>query len=68
MLIFLIRHPMVFIFQLIRFARVSSHDDDFNTSNKFLTALPFREGYRCHKIRKAFPKDSDHEGPRWALL
>ena len=28
----------VYIFQLIRFARVSSHVDDFNTRNKVLTA------------------------------
>ena len=33
----LIRHPMVFI----RFARVSSHVDDFNTRNKVLTAKQF---------------------------
>ena len=28
----------VYIFQLIRFARASSHIDDFNTCNKVLTA------------------------------
>ena len=28
----------VYIFQLIRFARVCSHVDDFNTRNKCLTA------------------------------
>ena len=28
----------VYIFQLIRFARVSSHADDFKTRNKLLTA------------------------------
>ena len=46
----------VFISQLIRFALVSSHVDDFNTRNKVLTAKLFRQGYRYHKIRKAFSK------------
>ena len=46
----------VCISQLIRFARVSSHVDDFNTGNKVLTAKLFRQRYRCHKIRKAFSK------------
>ena len=39
----------VYISQLIRFARVCSHVDDFNTRNKCLTA-------KLHKLRKAFPK------------
>ena len=46
----------VYISQLIRFARVSSHVDDFNTRNKVLTAKPLRQGYRYHKLRKAFSK------------
>ena len=37
--------------QLIRFARVSSHVDDFNTRYKVLTAKLLRQGYRYHKIR-----------------
>ena len=41
----------VYISQLIRFARVCSHVDDFNTRNKLL-----KEGYRYHKLRKAFSK------------
>ena len=45
----------VYISQLIRFARVSSHVDDFNTRNKVLTAKLLRQGYR-HKLRKAFSK------------
>ena len=54
---FLVRHPMVlYISQLIRFARVSSHVDDFNTRNKILTAKLLRQGYRYHKLRKAFSK------------
>ena len=46
----------VYISQLIRFARVSSHVDDFNTRNKVLTAKLLRQGYRYHKIRKTFSK------------
>ena len=46
----------VYISQFIRFARVSSHIDDFNTGNKVLTAKLLRQGYRYHKIRKAFSK------------
>ena len=42
--------------QVIRFARVSSHVDDFNIRNKVLTAKLLRQGYRYHKIRKAFSK------------
>ena len=41
----------VYISQLIRFARVSSHVDDFYTQNKVLTAKLLRQGYRYHKIR-----------------
>ena len=46
----------VYISQLIRFARVSSHVDDFNTRNKVLTAKLLRQGYRYHRMRKAFSK------------
>ena len=46
----------VYISQLIRLARVSSQVDDFNTRNKVLTAKLLRQGYRYHKIRKAFSK------------
>ena len=45
----------VYISQLIRFTRVSSHVDD-NTRNKVLTAKLLRQGYRYHKLRKAFSK------------
>ena len=45
----------VYIPELIRFARVSSHVDYFN-QNKVLTAKLLRQGYRYHKLRKAFPK------------
>ena len=46
----------VYISQLIRFARVCSHVDDFNTHNKCLTAQLLKQGYRYHKLRKAFSK------------
>ena len=45
-----------YISQLIRFARVSSHVTDFNTRNKLLTAKRFNQGYRYHKLCKAFSK------------
>ena len=44
----------VYISQLIRFARVCSNVDDFNIRNLFLTAKLLKQGYRYHKIRKAF--------------
>ena len=44
------------ISQLIRFARVSSHVTDFTTRNKLLTAKLLNQGYRYHKLRKAFSK------------
>ena len=46
----------VYISQLIRFARVCSHVDDFHTRNKCLTAKLLKQGYRYHKLRKAFSK------------
>ena len=36
----------VYISQLIRFARASSHVDDFNNRNRFLTAKLLKQGYR----------------------
>ena len=46
----------VYISQLIRFARASSHVTDFNNRTKFLTAKLLKQGYRYHKLRKAFSK------------
>ena len=46
----------VYISQIIRFARVSSHVTDFNTRNKLLTAKLLNQGSRYHKLRKAFSK------------
>ena len=45
----------VYISQLIRFARASSHDSDFDNRDKFLTAKLLKQGNRYHKLRKAFP-------------
>ena len=39
----------VFISQLIRFARVCSHVDDFDTRNKCLNAKLLKQGYWYHK-------------------
>ena len=46
----------VYISQLIRFARVCSHVDDFNARNKRLTAKLLQQGYRYYKLKKAFSK------------
>ena len=39
----------VYISQHIRFARVSSHADGFNTRNKVLTPKLLKQGQRYHK-------------------
>ena len=44
----------VYISQLIRFARASSDVSGFNCRNKALTAKLLKQGYRYHKLRKAF--------------
>ena len=41
----------MYISQLIRFARVCSHVDDFNTRNKSFTAKLLKQGYPYHKFR-----------------
>ena len=41
----------VYISQLIRFSRASSHIDDFNTRNTLLTAKLLRQGYRFIVLR-----------------
>ena len=41
----------VYISQLIRFARVCSHADDFNTRNNCFTAKLLKQGYRYHELR-----------------
>ena len=46
----------VYISQLIRFARVSSHVADFNAYYNSLTAELVQQGYRYHKFRKTFSK------------
>ena len=46
----------VYISQLTRFARVCSNVEDFNNRNLFLNAKILKQGYRYHKIRKAFSK------------
>ena len=44
----------VYISQLIRFARASSHVAHFNTRNKLLTQKLIKQGYRYHKHHKTF--------------
>ena len=46
----------VFISQLIRFARASLHVTDFNNQSKVLTAKLLKQGYRYHKLHRAFSK------------
>ena len=46
----------VYISQLICFARVCSNVVDIKNGNLFLTAKIIKQGYRYHKIRKAFSK------------
>ena len=46
----------VYISQLIRFARASSHIADFNTRNKLLTQKLLKQGYKYPKLRKSFSK------------
>ena len=46
----------VYISQLIRFARESSHVADFNARNKSSTAKLLQQGYWYHKLRKTFSK------------
>ena len=51
-----VNFQLIYISQLIRFARVSSHVVDFNARNKSLTAKLLQQGYRYHKLRKTFSK------------
>ena len=46
----------VYISQIIRFARVCSHVEDFNARSKCLTAKLLKQGYPYHMLRKAFSK------------
>ena len=47
---------VVYISQLIRFARASSYITDFNTHHKLLTQKLLKQGYRYHKLLKTFSK------------
>ena len=44
---------VVYISQLIRFARACNHEADFNARNKCLISKLLQQGYRYHKLRKA---------------
>ena len=45
---------VVFISQLIWFAKASSHVAKFNTRNKLLTQKHFEQCYQYHKLHKTF--------------
>ena len=48
-------HQLAFTYlKLIRFARAPSNVSDFCCRNKALTAKLLKQGYRYHKLRKAF--------------
>ena len=47
---------VVYISQLISFARASSHVTDFNTCNKLLNQILLKQGYWYHKLHKTFSK------------
>ena len=47
---------VVYISQLIRFARASSYVTNFNTRNKLLTQKLLKHGYWYHKFYKTFSK------------
>ena len=49
----------VYVSQLIRFSRVSSHVADFNIRNQILTAKLLKQGYQYHKLRKRFQNSID---------
>ena len=53
---FLALLPMVHIFLSLFVLLECSNVDDFNNINLFLTAKLLKQGYRYHKIRKAFSK------------
>ena len=44
----------VYILQLIRFARASSHVADFNTCNNVLIETLLKQCYRYHKLHRTF--------------
>ena len=46
----------VYISRLIRFAKASSHDADFNSRYKLLTRKLHKQCYWYRKLRKAFSK------------
>ena len=49
-------NPLMVYIYLIRFARESSHVNDFNNRNAFLTAKLLKQGYWYHKLRKEYSK------------
>ena len=56
MVMFLVRHPIVFVFLNLFDLLECPVMLMTKTRNKILTAKLLRQGYRYHKIRKAFSK------------
>ena len=48
----------VYISQIIRFARIFSHVEDFNARNKCLTSKLLKQNYQYHKLRKPLIQSS----------
>ena len=57
----------VYITQLIRFARVSSHLTDFSARNKSLTAKLLQQRYRHQTLRKVFILNFIVDTLNWVL-
>ena len=54
----------VYISQVIRFARVCSHVEDFNARNKCSTAKLFKQGYRYISLGRLFPSSIAEGSPK----
>ena len=46
----------VYVSQLIRFARACGDVEDFNERNRVITSKLLQQGFRYHKLHKAFSK------------
>ena len=58
---------LFYISQLIRFARASSHVNNFNARNKILTVILLQQGYRYHKLQKNFFSNFIADTLNWFL-
>ena len=51
---FLAYLPMVYTFRNLFVCEGISYDGDFNNRDHFITSKLIKQGYRYHKLRKAF--------------